>query len=409
MTGRSDQSPERGRNFPLVPVACVVWIVLGAAPILFSCSPLPTGAFFDSHPILQLAGKALLLAILAVVTAVIWRCDPERTRAKAVRYCGFLLLAALLTDVHWHTVDLYRSDWQHEQYNGILAHNYQPPDQYRFLSQGTLWWMALTNGTFFFSYVIYRFFFTFLLCLSIYRLARLYLEPRTSVLIVFLYGVFYPLSTRYYYGNLLDPMSHLVMLTAFYYCRQRRFWSFFWLFVLGVFIKETMLLLAPCYYLMNLETAGLRQERNWQRIILLGVVGMAVFLACRLPFHFSYDLQSLNRTKEIMVWANLGLSRALITSGTSVFQRYLHSVLFLLMWLPLIVLQRRRLPASLFWTAIYLTAGLYLSNLCFGWNYESRNFIPGLVLLLICTMIILVDWMAEDRNPGSREGVGGVI
>ena len=35
-----------------------------------------------------------------------------------------------------------------------------------------------------------------------------------------------------------------------------------------MFIKETMLLLAPCYYLMNLENAGLRAQQNLQRMFL---------------------------------------------------------------------------------------------------------------------------------------------
>jgi hypothetical protein len=388
------------KNIPTVIIVCVLWIAFGASPILFSSPPLPTVFFFTGHPGLQMAGKALLVLALAIITRGIWQQDPEPGRLKTIRYFGFALLAALLTDLHFHTVDLFHMDWQINQYGGILMHNYQPPDQYRFLPQGTLWWMALSNGDFIFSYLAYRFFFTFLLCHAIYRLARLYLSPQNSILIVFLYGAFYPLSTRYYYGNLLDPMSHLVMVTAFYYCRLRKFWSFFWLFVLGVFIKETMLLLAPCYYLMNLETTRLREERNWRQIILLGITGMAVFFACRLPFHFVYSFESLNRTPQCMIYANLGMSRAQVWSTVPVFERYLHPVLFLFMWLPLIIWQRRRLPVSLFWTSLYLAAGLYATNLCFGWNYESRNFIPGLVLLLISTMIILDGWATE--KPAAR-------
>ena len=160
-----------------------------------------------------------------------------------------------------------------------------------------------------------------------------------------------------------------------------------------------MLLFAPCYYLMNLETAGLREKQNLQRLVLLGVAGMAVFFACRLPFHFSYNFESLNRTPESMIYANLGLARAQVGSTVPVSERYLHPVLFLFMWLPLIVWQRRRLPASLFWTSLYLAATLYLTNLFFSWNYESRNFIPGLILLLVCTVLVLADWLAEKPAP----------
>jgi hypothetical protein len=396
MTGPGDIKRGAVVGLPVIPAICILWIFLGSAPVLVSAFPLPTLGFFAAHPVSQLAGKALLLVLLAAAARFVCQHDPEPLRTRAVRYCGFALLAALLTDLHYHTVDKICIQWQYDQYAAILAHTCLPPDQYRFISQGILWWMALGNGDFVFSYVIYRFFFTFLLCLSIYRLARLYLPAGHSVLIVFLYGAFYPLSTRYYYGNLLDPTSHLVMLSAFYYARQQRFWTFFSLFVLGMFIKETMLLLAPCYWLMNLETSGLRQHRNLPRITLLAFVGALIFLACRIPFHFRFDFATLNRTDQSMIYANLGLPGANYLNTAPLFQRYLHPFLFLFMWLPLIIWQRRRLPVSLFWTAIYFAATLYLTNLFFSWNHESRNFVPGLVMLLICTMIILKDWVDEE-------------
>jgi hypothetical protein len=381
------------KNIPFVIVACIVWIVLGAAPVVFSSLPLPTALFFSAHPIWQFVGKGLLLVLLFVLVDVVWSQDPESLRSKLVRYFGFALLAGLLTDQHYRAVDVFHLDWQFRQYFDVIGHISPPPDQYRFLPQGTLWWMTLTNGDLLFSYLTYRFFFTFLLCHAIYCFARCYLSPQSSVLIVFWYAAFYPLSTRYYSGNLLDPMSHLVMIMAFYFCWQRRFWSFFWLFVLGVFIKETMLVLAPCYYLMNLEHAGLREERNWQRILLLSVAGMAVFLACRLPFHFNYDFRTLNRTSGSIIYANLGIGQGRVLTVGSLLFRSLHPA-------PLIIWQRRRLPVSFFWTSLYFAAALYFTNLCFGWNYESRNFIPGLILLLICTMIILVEWMSERPVPG---------
>ena len=386
------------KKYPVIIIVCVLAIIFGSAPIVFLSPPLPTFDFFGEHPMYQLAGKVLLVGLLAALTRCLWCFDPEPVKTKVVRYFGFALVTALLADHHYHTVDLYHMDWQIHQFGGILMHTWPPPDQYRFLPEGTLWWMTLGNGDLVFSYLAYRFFFTFLLCLSIYRLARCYLSPQNSIFVVFIYGAFYPLSTRYNSGNLLDPMSHLVMLTAFYYCRQRQFWSFFWLFVMGVFIKETMLLLAPCYYLMNLETVSLREKRTWQQIILLGATGMDVFFACRLPFNFNYNTSTLNNTPESMIYANLGFARAQMTSLVPVFERYLHPFLFLLMWLPLIVWQRRRLPASLFWTTLYFTTALYLTNLFFGWNYESRNFVPGLILLVICTIFILTDWMNETSE-----------
>ena len=347
-----------------------------------------------------MVGCVFLLVVIAGAVLMTSRLDPERGAVKVIRYCGFVLLAALLTDLHFYTVDFFKMDWQIEQYNGVLLHNYLPPDQYRFLPQGTLWWMLLCNSNFVFSYLAYRFFFTFLVCQSIYTFARLYLAPRDAVIVVLFYAAFYPLSARYYYGNLLDPMSHAVMLAALTCCQRRQFWQVFWLFVLGMFIKETMLLIIPCYYLMNSETFRFRDSRVLWRLALLAVTGLGVFLACRIPFHFNYDFKTLNRENELMVYSNLGFARGQAQSAVSVFQRYLHPILFIFMWLPLMVWRRKILPRSLFWTALYLAAAFYLTNLCFGWNYESRNFVPVLIFLLVCTMMI-VNRLIEASPPGT--------
>jgi hypothetical protein len=103
-----------------------------------------------------------------------------------------------------------------------------------------------------------------------------------------------------------------------------------------------------------------------------------------------------------MVYSNLGLARGQAGSMVSVFQRYLHPMLFIFMWLPLMVWRRNLLPRSLFWTALYLAAAFYLTNLCFGWNYESRNFVPVLIFLLVCTLLI-VNRLIHGNLPAKPE------
>ncbi len=387
-------------RLPALVIICAGLMVLGACPVVVSSAPAPSAVFFHDHQAWQWAGRVLLALILAGAVLKTGWLDAERGAAKWVRLCGFVLLAALLTDVHYYTRDVFTLQWQMDQYNSTLLHTNQPPDQYRFLPQGILWWMILSNGDFVFSYLGYRFIFTFLVCQAIYKFARLYLNPRDAVLVVLLYAAFYPLSTRYYNGNLLDPMSHAVMLAALVCCRRNQFWPVFWLLALGMFIKETMLVIVPCYYLMNLETFRLRNPRVLGRLALLMAAGAGLFLACRIPFHFNYDFKTLNRTSELMVYANLGLARAETYSSVSVFQRYLHPILFIFMWLPLVIWRREWLPRSLFWTALYFSAAIYLTNLCFGWNYESRNFVPVLVVLLVCTLVI-VNRLMEPARPAS--------
>jgi hypothetical protein len=362
---------------------------------------MPTRAFFDDLPRLQILGDIFLaVAVLAAIAAMALF-DPERGAGKRIRYIGFALLAALLTDMHYYNVDTFRIGWQVEQYDGIFAHTYPAPDQYRFLPQGILWWMMLCNGDFGFSYLVYRFLFTFLVCLSIYHFARIYLPPRDAVIAVLLYAAFYPLSTRYYFGNMLDPMSHAIMIAALTYCHRRKLSCVFLLMVVGTCVKETMLVIAPCYWLMNVGAPSGLRARELAAAAGLGVAGVIVFFACRLPFHFNFTFETLNRTTELMIYSNLGMARGMAQSTVSVFQRHLHPILFVFMWLPLIIARRKLLPASLFYTALYLSVALYLTNLCFGWNFESRNFIPALVVLLVATLIIVNG--ALERSSGQAE------
>lgn len=398
----------KGTDSTLI-LLCLGAILLGATPVALSLAPLPTFDFFRAHPAWQIPGLLLLLGTVAGGIVLAARLDSDAGPAKTVRYAGFVLVAALLTDLHYFTVDVTHLRWQIEQYGQVLAHTCHPPDQYRFLPQGTLWWLVLGNGNFLLSYLAYRFFFTWLVCLSIYKFARLYLPSRDAVLAVLIYAAFYPLSTRYYFGNLLDPMSHAAMITTLRFCQLRGFWCVFWLFILGVFIKETTLLLALCFLLMAGGNAAWRDRRQWQHVLLLGAAGIAVFLLCRLPFGFEATTQSLNRTPSLMIQANLGLPGALVGSIVPVYQRYLHPALFLFMWLPLIVWRRAWLPGPLFRTALYLALTVYATNLLFGWNYESRNFIPAFVPLVVCTLLIvprLVGGPGEADATGSEPQAG---
>ena len=125
---------------------CVGFIVLSAMPVVFGWPPMPS-AFFAEYPELQEPGRLLLTLVIGALMLLVARLDREERRWKAARLTGFVLLAALLTDVHARTVDAFHLDWQWEQYNGVLRHTYQPPDQYRFLSQGTLCQRRLSLST----------------------------------------------------------------------------------------------------------------------------------------------------------------------------------------------------------------------------------------------------------------------
>jgi hypothetical protein len=75
----------------------------------------------------------------------------KKGRRKQCVIAVLHLPAALLTGLHFHTVDIIHLNWQIAQYNHILHHSGIALHQYRFLPQGTLWWMIVGRGDFNFS------------------------------------------------------------------------------------------------------------------------------------------------------------------------------------------------------------------------------------------------------------------
>ena len=124
-------------------------------------------------------------------------------------------------------------------------------------------------------------------------------------------------------------------------------------------------------------------------ILQLGLLAgwcVVLFLACRIPFGFCYNNKALNGVSQLMIMDNLGFGGMKIP--IPVWVRYMHPALFIFIWLGILILYRKFISRSLFYTAIYLSVFIYLTNLCFGWNYESRNFIPAFGVLAIAAVSI---------------------
>lgn len=167
----------------------------------------------------------------------------------------------------------------------------------------------------------------------------------------------------------------------------------FFLVTMGMFVKETVILVVPCYYLLNMELLHSVRRKTILKLGLLVGWCLLLFLACRIPFGFHYNIKTINGMEQLMILSNLGRPGGL--------EGYLHPILFIFMWIPILIFYRKFLSRSLFYTTIYLAVSFYLTNLCFGWNSESRNFIPALCMLLISTVSIFnqnkVQAMEESR------------
>ena len=113
----------------------------------------------------------------------------------------------------------------------------------------------------------------------------------------------------------------------------------------------------------------------------LAAVCAAAFLAARVPFGWYPGYENINGTEGLMVCDNLGIGEPVYRSAAPLWQNYLQPALFVVPFLPLIAWGWRRLDRRLKAMCLTLTPLLLLSNLCFSWLYESRNYIPLLPIL----------------------------
>ncbi len=102
-----------------------------------------------------------------------------------------------------------------------------------------------------------------------------------------------------------------------------------------------------------------------------------------------------------MIASNLGLPGASYQPAAPRLLCYLQPALFVLPFLPMIVLHWRRIDSRLKAVALTLTPLLLLSSLCFGWLYESRNYMP--LLPLLATMALPVGRIANP-SYAARSG-----
>jgi hypothetical protein len=161
---------------------------------------------------------------------------------------------------------------------------------------------------------------------------------------------------------------------------------------LGVLAKETAIILIPGYWIYR------RREGRpaWLKTAALAVAATVSFSAARLPLGWHLQMASINGARDLMIWTNLGIGPALDRSVAPAYQNYLQPLLFIGIWLPAIAWNWRRSEPPLHALCLWLTILLLASNLCFGWMYESRNYLPLVPLLVALSF--------PPRKSGSSSG-----
>jgi hypothetical protein len=360
------------------------------------CERLPVD-FLSPSETAGWAGKVLVLVLMAAaVTAAAVAVRAEERWAPGL-VVGAALLAALMTVWHWQVVDSNtgKAAWQRGLYLDILNHTSEAPHLYRTLPYGFTRTLERLTGDWEFSCLAYRWFFNFWFVWGAYRFARFFCGPGRSLLTLVPLALLYPLSVQYYWGQLTDPLSHALFAFSLLWLVQDRWLLLAASLALGVMAKETVVLVVFSYFVCSLSPFPRGRPAFFKTGVLV-LACVAAFLAVRLPLGWRPGNSDLNGLSGLMIGTNLGFGNPVAHTPVPLYQNYFHPFWFVGPFVPLIAWNWGRLDRRLQLLLLTLTPTLLLSNLCFSWMYESRNYMP-LVPVHATAALAFFPWPGERR------------
>jgi hypothetical protein len=401
MAARALQPPSRPLSQYLAPLGLLLIAVVGLIPLCFEKRPVEFVSAYHT-PFAQTATKVLVVVLLCLPLAVRDWVDRNTEPKAAYLTSLFLVVAGLMTWFHgyWVDSDAHNAGWQRDLYWDILNHHpdksgpASPPHQFRPLPYGFVRTLEWITGDWWFSCVVYRWIFTFWFLWGAHRFARLFLTPVPALATLAPLVVLYPLSVQYYQGQLTDPLSHALFVLALIYVVQDRWLVLAAALALGVMAKETVLLVTVSYY-------ACYWRRGWPAFIKTGALSaacVAAYLAVRLPIERRLGSEAINGT-GLMIGTNLGIGEPIATTFVPLEMNYVHPLLFVGAFLPFIVWGWKRIDGRLQAICLTLVPLLLISNLCFGWMYESRNYMPLVPLLATMTAQVFCSRVPRPTAP----------
>jgi hypothetical protein len=378
-------------------------VALVVAATLVALVPVFVPALHAPGPVRGPLGAVLVLLALATPLAAVlacWRWAPLDldARAKAGLFGLLVGLTLLQTHLHLTMVDqaphIYSSvpfddntHWQRVMHRqGALErapHPYFTPHNVRFLPNGYTQWLHVATGSFVVARTLYRLTFGFLLLLAVYALARAWFSHRVGLLAVLFHAAIYPVSIRYYAGQLTDPMSHLSIVLGSLALVRRDFAGFALCVAVGSLAKESVLALVPAYAWVH------RQDK--------GQVARALALLA--------GTLALGWGIRHVVLAGRGVNADTIASVTWEHVRvnlgewpvWVPQTLLVLSPGAALVAAWGRTPPVLRGLAVWLVVVLFATSARFSWLREARNLVPAAVLLGIVAGAWLLGELDEDR------------
>ncbi len=385
---------DRQRWLAFCGLAIVATVSLGPLLIEPTCSEKPLHLDFlppYSSAWAAWAGKSgvALAMLLSIIVYVRHRPGAE---LWLIGIC--IGLAGAMTALHWLQIDSNPTiaDWQRNLYLKIINHRAAVPHHLRPLPYGFTRFLEWITHDWVFSFLAYRWFFSFWFLLFSYQFARFWLSPKLSFVTVGVMWMLYHYSIQTYWGQLTDPLSHWLLVMALVFVVEDQWLLLAVTLGLGVVAKETAVLIVPAY--------GACWWRNgWpavRKTAALGAVCVAAFLAARLPYGWWPQYEQINGTHGSMIWANLGIPHDGIQPWIPIRHQYFHLTLFFFVFIPGIVLGWRHLDHRLKALCLTVAPLVLMSNLWFGWVHESRNYMP--LAPLLATSALMVFQRADQRR-----------
>ncbi|HTU17211.1 MAG TPA: hypothetical protein VMG10_04055 [Gemmataceae bacterium] len=327
--------------------------------------------------------EAVVLLLMGLALAARVRLERASEPRAARNMALFAVLAGTMTLMHWIEVDgqpVLRK-WQQKIYLQQFNGDYEVPHNYRPLPQGFACLLERLTHNWDFACISYRWFFTTWFLWASHALARRYLDRSRARLTLGPLVLLYPLSILHYGGQLTDPLNHMLFVLAFLYLLEDRPVALAAALALGIVAKETIVIVGPAY----LACYWRRGWRAWWITAALGGVCVVAFVATRLPLGWRPAADRMNNV-GLMIGTNLGFGEPIANHILPLWENYLHPLLFVGLFLPAIAWRWRVLDPHLRTLGLLVTTLLLVSNVCYGWLYESRNYIPLVPLLATLAM-----------------------
>lgn len=346
-----------------------------------------------------------ILLLLIPFAAVIFCYKIEFTfplKNKFVLFMLLVLVSCLLIYIHYIYVDitdLYYEGFTNRDYQinsqkfVMLLHPKISPHSFRFLPNSIVRAFEFLTGDFVYAQLIYRHTFMFLLVYSIYYYARIYCSHEKALLSILFFTIVYPISIRYYAGQLTDPLSHLSFALSFIFLEMNLFVFFALAIFTGILAKESILVMIVYYLLVR------RKDKDYlAKSLLLVLVGAGIALSIRFylvpskePINDVFVIQNLRETSLPHIRRNLAQYRIWITQ-----------VVFTVgIFIPFQMLAWRSSRPELKRLTVFLLPILLFSNLLFSWLSETRNLIPVVIPLAIIASDYLLGQESEIKESGA--------